>query len=169
VTVGDYLSLIGELSIGVAGFSGVVAALTMRSVGEWRPVDVARLQMLLRTSVSAAIWSVLPALLLSSGFAGPLLWRAVSGAWLLIVPAVAVSQVRSVRNVLARKSEDASRGFTFLIATTSLAALALQVANVSAVAAPWPHLTTLALMLSISLGLFLRLAVLAFESRRPAV
>jgi len=45
----------------------------------------------------------------------------------------------------------------------TIAALALQVANVVTFAAPWPHLACLTLDLLICLALFLRLATVAFS------
>jgi len=168
VTVGDYLALIGELAIGVAGFSGVVAALTRRSADGWTPIDAVRLQALLAISIGVAMWAVVPALLLSSGLTGPLLWRAVSGAWLLITAFSVYFQLRRARTMLADNREDVSRGLIVFLLLGAPAVFALQGANVLVVAAAWPHLTALAWGLLVSLALFLRLATVAFASTRSA-
>ena len=168
VSVGDYLTLIGELAIGVTGFSGVVAALSRRSADGWRPVDVLRLQALLRISIGVAMWAVVPALLLSSGLTGPLLWRVVSGSWLLLTALSIYSLVRPARTLLSDNREDVSRGFSVFVISGLLAAFALQGANVVVVAAPWPHMTALAWGLLTSLALFLGLATVALASTRSA-
>lgn len=168
VTVGDYLTLIGELAIGVAGFSGVVAALTRRSTGEWRPVDVVRLQGLLRISIGVAMWAVVTALLLSAGVPEPLLWRTVSGSWFVLTAIGVFSMARLVRARLAASREDASRGLSVFVVTGALVSFALQAVNALLLAAAWPHLTALAWGLFISLVLFLRLATVAFAPTQPA-
>jgi hypothetical protein len=57
---------------------------------------------------------------------------------------------------------------TVYLATLMFGALSLQVANVAAISAAWPHLAALALSLMVSLALFLRLATVAFSSARPS-
>lgn len=165
--VGDYLGLMGELAIGVAGFSGIVAALTRRSEGDWRDIDVLRLQMLLRQSIAVAMWAVIPALLLSSGLEGPVLWRVVSGCWLATAPVAFVPVLRRARAQLAEKPEDVSPVLAVFAFGTPVAGIALQGANVILFAAAWPHLATLALGLLLSAVLFLRLATVAFAATRP--
>ncbi len=165
--VGDYLTLTGELAIGIAGFSGVVAALTRRAADEWRTIDVVRLQMLLRQSIAVAMWSVAPALLVSSGLSGPLVWRCVSAAWAATTPLAVVPLMRRTRAHLAAYPEevsDVSRGAYALVTAIPIVGLVLQLANVLYVAAPWPHLTTLALGLLSAVVLFIRLATVAFSS-----
>ena len=167
LAVGDYLALIGELSIGVAGFSGVVAALSQRSAGEWRPVDVLRFQMLIRQSVAVAMGAVFPALLLSAGLSGPMLWRGISGLWLLITPVAIARLMQRGNAVISANPEDTSRPLYFFVTAVPVASVLLQVANVSVVASPWPHLATLTLGLLVAALLFVRLATVAFTSARP--
>jgi len=168
MTAGDYLALIAEVAVGVAGFSGIVAALTRRSSEEWRAIDVVRLQVLLFVSISVVTWALLPALLLSSGIEGPSLWRFTSGAWLLVTTPLVYSRVRKVVAVISENSQDTSTALSVYVAALLFATFALQVANVVSVAAPWPHLGCLTLDLLLTLALFLRLATVAFAPTRPA-
>jgi hypothetical protein len=168
LTVGDFLALIAELSIGVAGFSGIVAALSQRSTHDWRQVDVLRFQVLIRQSVAVAMWAVVAALLLSSDISGPLLWRVVSGSWLLIAPLPIFRLLRRGRAKVSENPEDTSRFLLFFITAVPIASALLLGANVFVIAAPWPYLATLTLGLLVAIVLFVRLATVAFSSNRPA-
>ncbi len=164
---GDFLTLIGELAIGVAGFSGIVAALTRRSAGEWRPVDVLRLQMLIRTSIAVAAWAVLPALLLASGLSGAVLWRVVSASWLVLAPFAIFAQLRRGHAQISENPEDTSRSLYVFVIAVPISSFVLQAANVMIVEDAWPHLTALSLGLLNALLLFVRLATVAFALNRP--
>ena len=166
--VGDYLTLVGELAIGVAGFSGVVAALTRRSADAWRPIDVLRFQMLIRQSVTAAMFAVLPALLLTSGVPDTVTWRIVAGAWLASIPLLVFRLTLSARNQVSAKPEDTSRALYAVVGAAPVASAALELVNLVALAAPWPHLVVLAISLFVAVSLFVRLATVAFSPEPPA-
>ena len=56
----DVLTILAEIFVAFAGFTGIVAALGQRSEGNWRPVDVVRFQGLLESSLAGLILSVAP-------------------------------------------------------------------------------------------------------------
>jgi hypothetical protein len=168
VSVGDYLTLIGELAIGVAGFAGVVAALSRRAAGDWRPVDVVRLQMLLRISIGCALWAVFPAFLLAGGLLNETLWRITSGLWLLYIALSAGTMLHRIRVVFAENRADASLSLSVLVGAGMLVTASLQAANAVLLGQAWPHLFALAWGLCVAALLFLRLALLAFRSESVA-
>lgn len=70
----EYLQTIAEISIGLAGFSGLVVALR-KNPGPLTDVQKFRLQILLMLAFGAMFLSLLPELLLSFGFATDALWK----------------------------------------------------------------------------------------------
>jgi len=58
-------STLAEISIAIAGFSGIVSVFSQRRSGAWTPAERARLIGLLFTSFSAVFFSVVPFVLLA--------------------------------------------------------------------------------------------------------
>ena len=56
----DVLTILAEIFVAFAGFTGIVAALGHRSEGKWRPVDVIRFRALLEASLAGLVLSVAP-------------------------------------------------------------------------------------------------------------
>ncbi len=54
------LTVIAEIGVALAGFSGIVVALRQRSVESWSVPEVLRLRLMLYASVSALIFALLP-------------------------------------------------------------------------------------------------------------
>jgi hypothetical protein len=81
----DALHTVAELGIGLAGFSGIVIALS-RDPGELAPFDALRVMLLLGSSISAAVLALLPIGLLAAGMQGAPVWR-VSSALLALATA----------------------------------------------------------------------------------
>ena len=77
------LQLIAELSIGLAGFAGIVAALGRRAQGEWDPQERARLESLLWAAGGGVVFSVAPLVVASSGLPEVTIWRVGNGVFAL--------------------------------------------------------------------------------------
>ena len=56
----DVLTVLAEIFVAFAGFTGIVAALGQRSEGKWKPVDVIRFRALLEASLAGLVLSVVP-------------------------------------------------------------------------------------------------------------
>ena len=61
----DLLQTLAEVSVALAGFSGVVSVFGRRHTGEWDPADRLHLSFMLETSLAALFLSLLPFALLS--------------------------------------------------------------------------------------------------------
>jgi hypothetical protein len=72
---GENLRTIAEIAISLAGFTGIVAVLGRRARGEWTPLELLRLRLLLETSLGVLFCSFLPALLLAAGVGATSGWR----------------------------------------------------------------------------------------------
>ncbi len=60
MTGSDVLTILAEVFVAFAGFTGIVATLGQRSEGRWRPVDVIRFRALLEASLTGLVLCVLP-------------------------------------------------------------------------------------------------------------
>ncbi len=79
------LFVVAEVSIALAGFTGVIAALRVRE--DWHPLDIWRVVALLLIGFGTLILALVPVALHSLGLSGSALWRASSGlslAYMLI-------------------------------------------------------------------------------------
>ncbi len=93
----DGLQIIAEVSLGLAGFTGVVLALT-RDPARWHPFDSLRVFGLLSVSLATLVVSLLPSGLAYAGLHGPALWRSSSAlAFLLLGPVFVAWVVRTKR------------------------------------------------------------------------
>ena len=78
----DALLTIAEMAIGLAGFSAVVAAFTIR--GELTQTDRSRFLLLFTTAFVAALLAFVPVVLKEAGLAGAALWRTSSGTMVVV-------------------------------------------------------------------------------------
>ena len=56
----DVLTVIAEIGVALAGFSGIVVALRQRSVESWSPPEILRLRFLVYSSVLIFLFALLP-------------------------------------------------------------------------------------------------------------
>ena len=77
----DTLQTIAELSIALAGFTGIVAALGRRAQGEWEPHERARLESLLWAAVGGVVFSMAPSVAASSSLSEATIWRVGNGVF----------------------------------------------------------------------------------------
>ena len=128
----DGLQIIAEVSVGLAGFTGVVLALA-RGPGEWHPFDSLRIFGLLSVSLATVVLALLPSGLAYAGLDGPVLWRSSSAiAVVLLAPVVTSWALRTRR--LAPEHRTAFRPWVnvFLHAIHAVA-LTLQALNALAI------------------------------------
>lgn len=88
----DSLFVLAEISIGLAGFTGITAALYAR--GTWHPHDTWRAVALLVMSFGALAFALTPYGLLSFGVQGAALWRILSATFVVYTAIGAVAAVR---------------------------------------------------------------------------
>jgi hypothetical protein len=157
----DVLSLLAELAIAIAGFSGIVAVFGRRSAGKWTPADRARLVGLLTLSLTAALFSVLPLVLLSVPVSDEACWRVLG----LLLAASLVHSTTNVLRLVSRtraapisERESSLAMLWFFIAGNGVAVIALLV-NSLAWGVAWPYLAAILWELAQAAVLFARLIV----------
>jgi hypothetical protein len=137
------LTSVLEVSIGIAGFSGIVAALGSRT----RKLSAeARLylRVLLTASFLCILSSFLPLLLEAGGIAGSRVWTIPSGIWVCLFVLVLV-----VRMYESRKSPSQflKRPVISMAAVLGISATVLCVLNIITLQSAWPYLVTTVLIL----------------------
>lgn len=146
------LSSVIEVGIGVAGFSGIVAAISRRSREEWSSVERIRLNSLLGSSFSAIFFSFLPFILLSAGMSIVLTWRTSSAVLGLLLIMVVVVRFRQFKKASSQMSRQETATFVWV---GGLAAL--QIVNVVVIEADWPFLVGVLGSLGVATAQFVRL------------
>jgi hypothetical protein len=94
----EHLPLLAEIAIGLAGFSSIVVVFRRGSdSGSWEPGDVFRFRLMLKYSLIAAFFAVLPAAIMGVGLAGPYLWSSLSALLLSHVVLRTLQQLQRIR------------------------------------------------------------------------
>ena len=158
----DLLQTIAEISIALAGFTGVVAFLGERARGKWRPVDLFRFNNLLTCSIAALLLSFAPILIHKLGASESTAWRWSSGMTAAILVFV-FARVRAIRQLPEVEQGEISRRALGVLGASRAATLALLVANATDVAysgESGPCLAGLVYLLAFSAFQFVRLLLL---------
>jgi hypothetical protein len=123
----DTLFALGEVAIGMAGFSAIVVLFKRRESGKWRAQDADRFNGMLLHAMAAAFFCALPAVLRALIDATATLWAVASG---LLGAQIALHAGIILRLPSTRTPTRAAVG------VGGLAALAFQVLNVAGVGVP---------------------------------
>ena len=148
----DLLTTLAQLGVAIAGFSGIVVVLAKPETRA--SANRSLLSVLLVASAGVVIWALAPLVMLSAQVSEHTTWLVSSAGW-SIQQALALAQ----RAYQVRNSPESVPGFALVVplAIGGLLALALQLANVVWLAAPWPHLVALVWWVVVSFAIFLRL------------
>ena len=164
----DILLTFAEVSIALAGFSGVVAVFGRRDPDSWSLADRLRFFSLVHTSLSSLLLCILPFGLLALNVAEASVWSSLSALFVLYNILVLVLFTR--RLLAASASERAE--VTWVVIPVVLAILApvlvLNVYNVGAGATFGPLLVGIIFLLVLAGFLFARMLISAFGAGRAA-
>lgn len=130
---GDVLLTMAQIAVGLAGFSGVVAAFSQTR--EFPAADRVRFLYLVGGTFFVIVLAFVPFLLALSGVEEPGLWRWASGVWLAAV-LVCVPLVLRGRTVILKQGRRAPGWSVLVIFVLALGATTAQAGNVLA----WPFL-----------------------------
>ena len=165
------LTVLAEIAIAIAGFSGIVAGVSRGAGSEWTVAERLSLSMLLQISLSVAFFSLFPLVLASSDIDSTYVWQISSAGWLVsVVASVSFALRRFV--AMLKGTPSPPPGGSRLFATVALGgvtlAIGVQVANTILLCVPWPHLSALLWGLVVSASLFARLLRGRWNVERPA-
>jgi hypothetical protein len=147
----SFLSSTVEIAIGIAGFSGIVAAIRRRSIAGWPPGQRIMLQILFFASAAAIVFSLLPPFLFEAGIDPGLGWK-ISGllltAWIVLASGFRVAQSRAETVPMP-----IPRGVMVFAAV----AVFLQLYNLTGEGRAWPYLVGVVALLANGFSMFLLL------------
>jgi len=148
------LEVFAEIAIAIAGFSGVVSALSdsTKATG----LDRARLAMLLQTSLIAAFFSLLPLVLFSTSLAPASIWGVTSSCWIIYMAVNLTTLRRRIGNAGPAPDRMSRPLLAFAFSGIALM-LVLQALNAVAMRLAWPHLAALLWGLMMASLFFVRL------------
>jgi len=129
----DVLTILGEIFVAFAGFTGIVAALGQRSEGKWRPVDVIRFRALLEGSLAGLMFSVAPFGSYYFGVPESIAWRIGGGVLAVYIVALLFRTTRKQHRLGATSDPDfvhAARRLIFTLSFPAVATLTLNAAGV---------------------------------------
>lgn len=127
----DVLLTLAEIAIGLAGFSGIVAAFSRTR--SFPPEDRVRFLMLIGGTFSVVILAFVPFLMLYAGQTEPQIWRW-SSAVFVILWAGCAPLIGIGRKIILKHGNAAPGWSITLIALLALVAFLLQIGNI----AGWP-------------------------------
>ena len=156
------LTATAEVGIGIAGFSGIFAAIARRNPEDWGARQQVSLGVLLLASGSAIFASLLPFLLLEAGVSSAACWTigsAIYGSWL---GGVLVMRARQGLRLGTWPPQDWESTARYV---GGIAVVILHAINSAVIQAPWPYMVGIYYQLLVSFLAFRHLLGSASETR----
>ncbi len=125
----DVLTLLAEIFVAFAGFTGIVAALGHRSEGKWRPVDVIRFRALLEASLAGLVLSVTPFGFHYFGTPEAITWAFGSALLAVYVISFLFRIIRKQKTLRAAEDPDFVPGVRLIVVFLSVPVVAIQLLN----------------------------------------
>ncbi len=151
---GDVLSLTIEVSIAIAGFSGIVVVLGRRQAGEWTSVDRLRLRGLLNASFAPIGISGFALVLLASDLPAETVWRVASALYAALFVLFFSHGMRQASNL---PQGEVNRLHLVVVGCSGVAVSLLLVVNAVSLAVFWPMAVALGFQLVLALVNFVGL------------
>ena len=139
-----------EVGIAIAGFTGIVIALSKRDAGA--DARALLVSILLLTSIGSVSFSFLPMLLSLAGLEDSTVWCVSSSAFLVYIAGVFTYRSRQIGSVRPRSSAPVMVGGSLFIA-----GVLLQIPNAFAWRAAWPYLVLIVAYVLYSFSVFVTL------------
>ena len=102
----EVLTLLAEIFVSFAGFTGIVAVLGQRSDGVWRPIDVLRFRGLLFASLVGLVLAIIPFGLHHIGVIDTVTWASGSAILAILIVVLLVSLISNHKKVRATEDPD---------------------------------------------------------------
>ncbi len=125
----DVLTILAEIFVAFAGFTGIVAALGHRSEGKWRPVDVIRFRALLEVSLTGLVLSVAPFGFHYFGVVEAVTWGFGSALLAVYVISILFRMIRKQKKLRATEDPDFVPSVRLILVFLSVPVVATQLLN----------------------------------------
>ena len=157
MTISDDLTLVAELAIGLAGFSGLVAIVGNRQGRDTPQLDSARLRAALEFSLLVAGFALLPSLPREAGISQPAMWQFCCAFFAASGAGFTLFKLRSLRSLPGVTFS--SPWYLFWISLSASAVLVLAAAAFGLGSPTFAYLWALYVYLTIAALTFLRLVL----------
>ena len=118
----EYLSVVSEIAVALAGFTGIVGAFKHRG-SNWSAEELGNLATLLRASIAALFLSLLPYLLHQLLTDSEIAWRAAAATLSFVMGSNIYRFIRGAGSKLEKPSEKAMHAIAYLMVLTNAAAV----------------------------------------------
>lgn len=152
----DSLQLVVEASLALAGFAGVITALTRRGAHALLPLQRLNLVNLLSTSLGALFLSLAALVMLAAEIDPAFVWRVISGVGLAVTLYFSAHSIRTVLSTIRESHRQRARRLLLSVNLPLLAVCVAQVWNTAVLAAFWPVLLLLVALFGIGCYAFVR-------------
>jgi len=125
----DVLTILAEIFVAFAGFTGIVAALGQRSEGKWRPVDVIRFRALLEASLAGLVLSVAPYGFHYFGVMEAITWSVGSSLLAVYVVSILLRIIQEQKERRAAEDPDFVPGVRLILVSLSVPVVVIQLLN----------------------------------------
>jgi len=125
----DVLTILAEVFVAFAGFTGIVAALGQRSEGNWRPVDVVRFRGLLEASVAGLVLSLVPFGFHYFGVAEAITWSIGSSLLAVCIVYALVRAIQRQKKLRVTADPDFVPGVRLILVSLGVPVAAAQLLN----------------------------------------
>ena len=129
MTGSDVLTILAEVFVAFAGFTGIVATLGQRSAGRWRPVDVIRFRGLLEASLAGLVLCVVPFGFHHFAVSETITWGFGSAFSAVYVVSFLFRIIRKQKNLGATEDPDFVPGVRLVLVTLGVPVVATQLLN----------------------------------------
>ena len=151
------LSIFAEVSIALAGFSGIVIAFGRRSQRALTPLEVRRLTNLFACAGGVLLMSIVDISLLHAMVDRDLFWSIISGVLLVLGSTWLVYDWVRIGRLDAAEREQVSRYILYPFNAAAVLLLMLQILNVAVLNQSWPYFLALAYAIAFALQQFILL------------
>ena len=160
----DTLAIFAEVSVALAGFSGIVIAFGQRSLGSLSTLEIRRLSNLFSLSGLALVLSLVAISLLHiEALDHSSLWRGASAIVFLLVTPWLILDLVKVRRLDPRERAGVNLYLLSFFDSLAAAMLILQLANCFLIVAAWPFFLGLALVVAGAFQQFILLVRMGFR------
>jgi hypothetical protein len=125
----EVLTLLAEIFVSFAGFTGIVAVLGQRSDGVWRPIDVLRFRGLLFASLVGLVLAITPFGLHYLGVIETVAWGSGSAILAILIIVMLVSSISEHKKVRATEDPDFVPGVRLFLVLLSVPVVITLVLN----------------------------------------
>lgn len=162
MTPGDALGIAAQVSVALAGFTGVVVVFGSAAVHEWRPLDKLRLRLLLTMSTLPLVLSLLAILFLATGLRESTTWRIMSALSVCVFSIAGFLVQRQFRGMGADEINriPGSRIVFYCTGLTGAVTILLMIFNTFALGMFWPFYSAIVCSMMASVLQFVRLIAL---------